>query len=106
MGDVAAVRHVAKAIAATGPDVVHGHGAKGGAFAGSRRAAGIRVYTPHGGSLHYGRWTPQGMVYGAAERILMRRTDLFLFESKFARQTYQVDDRNSARRRSAWCLTA
>ena len=72
------------------PDIVHGHGAKGGAYARLARSFGIRVYTPHGGSLHYGRWTPQGMVYGAAERFLMRRTDLLLFESSFARRTYET----------------
>jgi glycosyltransferase involved in cell wall biosynthesis len=89
LGDAAAVRHVSGVIAATLPDVVHGHGAKGGAYARLARSSGIRVYTPHGGSLHYGRWTPQGMVYGTAERIMMRRTDLFLFESNFARQAYE-----------------
>ena len=78
-----------KAIVATAPDVVHGHGAKGGAFARLAPTSGIRVYTPHGGSLHYGRWTPQGMVYGAVERFLMRRTDLFMFESNFARQAFE-----------------
>src|SRR5512143_2036532 len=37
------------------PDVLHGHGAKAGAFVRLRRRANdtIRVYTPHGGSLHY-----------------------------------------------------
>ena len=89
-GDAAAVRHVSQVIASAGGDVVHGHGAKGGAYARLARSTGIRVYTPHGGSLHYGRWTPRGLVYGAAERILMRRTDLFLFESDFARSTYQA----------------
>jgi glycosyltransferase involved in cell wall biosynthesis len=89
-GDAAAVRHVARVVAQTEPDVVHGHGAKGGAFARLAFGSGIRVYTPHGGSLHYGRWTPQGMVYRAAERILMRRTDLLLFESDFACKTYQA----------------
>ena len=29
------------------------------------------------------------MVYGTLERILMRRTDLFLFESAFARNAYE-----------------
>ncbi len=90
LSDAAAVRHVARTIAATEPDVVHGHGAKGGAYARLARSSGIRVYTPHGGSLHYGRWTPQGLVYGAAEWFLMRRTDLFLFESNFARQTFET----------------
>jgi glycosyltransferase involved in cell wall biosynthesis len=89
LGDAAAVRHVSAAIALAQPDVVHGHGAKGGAYARLARSSAIRVYTPHGGSLHYGRWTAQGMIYGTAERLLMRRTDLFLFESHYARDTYQ-----------------
>jgi glycosyltransferase involved in cell wall biosynthesis len=89
LGDAAAVRHVSAAIALAQPDVVHGHGAKGGAYARLARSSAIRVYTPHGGSLHYGRWTAQGMIYGTAERLLMRRTDLFLFESRYARDTYQ-----------------
>lgn len=89
LGDLTAVRHVGKVIATCSPDVVHGHGAKGGAFARMASTSGIRAYTPHGGSLHYGRWTPQGMVYGAIERVLMRRTDLLLFESKFAQQAYE-----------------
>jgi glycosyltransferase involved in cell wall biosynthesis len=73
------------------PDVVHGHGAKAGAFirmkARSKRS--IRVYTPHGGSLHYPLNTWKGAVYSRLERILMNNTDLFLFESAFARNTYQ-----------------
>src|ERR1700722_7085107 len=36
------------------PDVLHGHGAKAGAFIrlAPRSKDSIRVYTPHGGSLH------------------------------------------------------
>jgi glycosyltransferase involved in cell wall biosynthesis len=73
-------------------DVLHGHGAKGGAFVRLKRGASraVRVYTPHGGSLHYGPHTMRGMVYSRLERILMRRTDLFLFESTFARDTYHA----------------
>lgn len=72
------------------PDVMHGHGAKGGAFVRLMPAPrAIRVYTPHGGSLHYGRHTLRGTVYGGLERILMRTTELFLFESQFARNAYQ-----------------
>jgi hypothetical protein len=48
------------------------------------------VYTPHGGSLHYGRHTLRGMVYGTIERFLSRRTELFLFESAFARNAYEA----------------
>lgn len=91
LGDVAAIRHVRRHGAALAPDVLHGHGAKGGAYARLAPAGtAIKVYTPHGGSLHYGRHTPQGMVYGAAERFMMARTDLFLFESTFARDKFQT----------------
>ena len=89
LGDIAAVRQVGRCIEAFRPEVVHGHGAKGGAYA--RLASGrhaIRAYTPHGGSLHYGPYTPQGIVYGRAERMLMANTDLLLIESDFARQTF------------------
>ena len=73
------------------PDVLHGHGAKAGAFirmiGKSRRF--IRVYTPHGGSLHYPLSTWKGAFYSRLERALMNNTELFLFESAFARDTYQ-----------------
>jgi glycosyltransferase involved in cell wall biosynthesis len=82
---------VRQQLLARDPDVMHGHGAKGGAFVRLMRAPrAIRVYTPHGGSLHYGRHTLRGTVYGGLERILMRRTELFLFESQFARNAYQA----------------
>src|SRR5262245_31793972 len=88
--DIPAVRHVARRVAESGADVLHGHGAKGGAYARLARARAIRVYTPHGGSLHY-RWvTPAGLIYLAAEHVLMRRTDLFLFESAFGRDAFRA----------------
>ena len=73
------------------PDVLHGHGAKAGAFVRLRRRSKgtIRIYTPHGGSLHYPLDTLQGAFYSRLERALMNNTDLFLFESAFARDTYQ-----------------
>jgi glycosyltransferase involved in cell wall biosynthesis len=73
------------------PDVMHGHGAKAGAFVRLRRRskATIRIYTPHGGSLHYPLNTFKGEFYARLERTLMDSTDLFLFESAFARETYQ-----------------
>jgi len=78
-------------IAALKPDVMHGHGAKAGAFLRMRRRADdtIRIYTPHGGSLHYPLNTLKGEFYARLERSLMDATDLFLFESAFARDTYQ-----------------
>ena len=72
-------------------DVLHGHGAKAGAFVRLRGKSkkSIRVYTPHGGSLHYPPDTLKGAFYARLERALMNRTELFLFESAFARDTYQ-----------------
>jgi glycosyltransferase involved in cell wall biosynthesis len=73
------------------PDVLHGHGAKAGVLVRAiKRSSGIiGVYTPHGGSLHYPPNTLKGALYSRIERALMNRTDLFLFESAFARDTYQ-----------------
>jgi glycosyltransferase involved in cell wall biosynthesis len=73
------------------PDVLHGHGAKAGAFIRFKIPSKhtIRVYTPHGGSLHYPLNTIKGALYSRLERALMNSTDLFLFESAFARDTYQ-----------------
>ena len=73
------------------PDVLHGHGAKAGAFIRlkPRSKTSIRIYTPHGGSLHYPLDTFKGAFYSRLERALMNNTDLFLFESAFARDTYQ-----------------
>ena len=72
------------------PDVLHGHGAKAGAFLRMkpRSKDAIRIYTPHGGSLHYPLNTVKGALYSRLERALMNSTDLFLFESAFARDTY------------------
>ncbi len=82
---------MARLIRRLNPDVLHGHGAKAGAFVRMKGASDktIRVYTPHGGSLHYPPSTVKGALYSRLERALMNRTDLFLFESAFARDTYQ-----------------
>ena len=52
------------------PDVLHGHGAKAGAFVRLRPRSKdtIRVYTPHGGSLHYPLDTFKGEFYSRLER--------------------------------------
>ncbi len=93
LGDFGGVRHVSRRIAQTRAHVIHGHGAKGGAYA--RLAVApkgtIRVYTPHGGSLHY-RWnTPLGLLYLGLETLLMRRGDLFLFESAYSSQVFRAN---------------
>ena len=77
------------------PDILHGHGAKGGAFArmvGSRlRVSGscvARLYSPHGGSLHYDQRTARGQLYFGIERMLERWTDSLVFVSDYERRTY------------------
>jgi glycosyltransferase involved in cell wall biosynthesis len=90
-GDIPALLHVMKRIRQAQADVVHGHGAKGGLLArlafGRRQA--VRVYTPHGGSLWYGNDTLAGRLYMTAEKLLMPRGDLYLFESGFAEATFR-----------------
>lgn len=84
--DWAPVLHTMRRAAAVKADVLHGHGAKGGAYArlalGNRRA--IRVYTPHGGSLLFSNDTLAGKIYLATERMFLRRSDLLLFESQYS----------------------
>jgi glycosyltransferase involved in cell wall biosynthesis len=89
--DVLVWAHFKRLIRRLKPDVLHGHGAKAGAFIrlNARSNDTIRVYTPHGGSLHYPLSTLKGAFYSRLERALMDSTDLFLFESAFARDTYQ-----------------
>ncbi|MEL6375400.1 MAG: glycosyltransferase family 4 protein [Pseudomonadota bacterium] len=98
LSDLAAIRAAlahARAIEAT---ILHGHGAKGGAYA---RLAAQRLrqrhaqaahafYTPHGGALHYKPGTLKGRVFQALERHLARHTDGILFESAYARDTYHA----------------
>lgn len=91
--DFAALRCVARRLALTEPDVLHGHGAKGGALA--RLATGapnaIRAYTPHGGSLVYRPGTFKGQFYRGLEWLLKWRTDLFLFESAYIADLYRAE---------------
>jgi glycosyltransferase involved in cell wall biosynthesis len=90
-GDLLALAHVVRRAAQTQADVVHGHGAKGGAYArlsfGSKRA--VRAYTPHGGSLLFGHDSFAGKFYLATERLLMLRGDLFLFESAYSADIFR-----------------
>ena len=88
MSDLSAQRHVARRARDTDADVLHGHGAKGGAYTRLCGGRAIRAYTPHGGSLHYGRSSPVGLLYLTLEQMLMPRTELFLFESRYGRNAF------------------
>jgi glycosyltransferase involved in cell wall biosynthesis len=90
LSDIAAVRRVGRALRETGADVVHGHGAKGGAYARLTGGGALRAYTPHGGTLHFAPRSPLGLVYLNLERVLLPRTDLILFESAYARDVFHA----------------
>ena len=72
------------------PDVIHGHGAKGGTYARlvgtALRISGRKVgrfYSPHGGSLHFPKTSLEGRVYFTVERLFERMTDGLGFVSRF-----------------------
>jgi len=91
LADLAALTHVARRFGATPSDVVHGHGAKGGAYARFAWNAGaaIRAYAPHGGSLHYDRDSLAGRAYLGTERLLLPRTDVVIVESAHSAEIYR-----------------
>jgi glycosyltransferase involved in cell wall biosynthesis len=90
-GDATIMGHVMGRIVGTGADVVHGHGAKGGAYARLAFSASraVRAYTPHGGSLLFGHDTLAGKFYLTTEKLLMLRGDLFLFESAYSAEVFR-----------------
>jgi glycosyltransferase involved in cell wall biosynthesis len=86
--DAADIVYFMKKVGEAKPDIVHGHGSKGGLYA---RLPGllwpsrgpIRAYTPHGGSFNYEPGSVMHRAYMATEKLLTRCTDVFLFESAY-----------------------
>jgi glycosyltransferase involved in cell wall biosynthesis len=94
-GDIAAAWRTYRIIKELKPDVLHGHGAKGGVYArmfGSllrvSRSRVARLYSPHGGSLHYDEGTLTGKLFFGLERLMERFTDHLLFVSGYERRTF------------------
>jgi glycosyltransferase involved in cell wall biosynthesis len=89
-GDIAVLAALRGIVVRLDPDVLHGHGAKGGAYARlmPREKRRIALYTPHGGALHYAWSNPAGVVFLGLERLLMRHGDGILFESQFSEHAY------------------
>lgn len=94
-GDLAAAHRLVRLAADKQAHVLHGHGAKGGAYARlAARTLKLRkrpvacFYTPHGGSLHFSKSSLEGRVYLALEKFLTKFTDGLIFESAFAQKTY------------------
>ena len=93
--DLVSLWRTYKRTQAWSPDVIHSHGAKGGAYArligtllrmsGSKVA---RLYCPHGGSIHYDAGSVGGKLYFFLERLLERMTDRLVFVSDYERSGY------------------
>lgn len=95
LGDISAAHRVFDIIKELQPDILHGHGSKGGVyvrlFGSLLRVSGSRVarfYSPHGGSLHFNENEPTGRAIFLAERMMERFTDTIIFVSDYERRTY------------------
>ncbi len=93
--DLIALRSVLGHVGRLEPDVVHGHGAKGGTYGRligtwlGRRRPVARLYAPHGGSLHFDPRSKAGRVYFAVERLFERMTDAIIHVSEYEARIYR-----------------
>ena len=93
--DIGAVMRLSRRLHAIRPDILHSHGAKGGAYG---RLVGTmlrrtgspvsRLYCPHGGSIHYDRSSWGGRLFFTLERWLELSTDRLVFVSDYERRGY------------------
>jgi glycosyltransferase involved in cell wall biosynthesis len=90
--DLVNLARLARFSRAQGISVVHGHGAKGGAYARLlSRLCGLKsVYTPHGGAVHRMFSPLADAMVTATERLLLPLTDFLLFESEHTARAYQA----------------
>jgi glycosyltransferase involved in cell wall biosynthesis len=103
--DLFALARFARWLRGVEPDIVHGHGSKGGAVARLTKVIGVsphavRAYTPHGGSFNYRPGSAAHALYMTAERLLAPLTDAFLFESGYIEGRFdaEVGARSQVRR--------
>ena len=96
IGDIKTAYKAYRIIKKLQPDILHGHGAKGGVYArlsGSAlrvfKSRVARIYSPHGGSLHLDRKTRRGGAVFLVERLLAPLTNAVLFVSNFEKRTYE-----------------
>jgi glycosyltransferase involved in cell wall biosynthesis len=95
LSDFVAVRRVLEHLRKVTPDVLHCHGAKGGAYGRliaawlGRRRPIASVYAPHGGSLHHDEHSLEGMFYFRIERMLERVTDALVHVSAYEAEVYR-----------------
>ncbi|MGH6761438.1 MAG: glycosyltransferase family 4 protein [Phyllobacterium sp.] len=94
-GDISTAVRIFNIIKELKPDILHGHGSKGGVYArlfGSllrvSRSRVARLYSPHGGSLHFDEKKPSGRTIFLAERLMERFTDTIIFVSDYEKRAY------------------
>jgi glycosyltransferase involved in cell wall biosynthesis len=90
--DLGAYRAIREKCRALRPDILHGHGAKGGAFAAlvARSLAVPAFYTPHGGSLQFSWTSPLGLLSLTLEKILRPLFTGLIFVSEWEKNTYDA----------------
>ena len=93
--DISVLWNLFKTIKSSKADILHAHGAKGGAYvrvigtlSGSKKTRPKRLYCPHGGSIHYNEKSLSGRVYFGIERFLERFTDRLIFVSSYEQNGY------------------
>lgn len=93
--DLLVLRSLYRTIKAMDVNVLHSHGAKGGAYArligsrlGKKGQRPARLYCPHGGSVHYDSGSISGKIYFGLERFLERFTDRLIFVSRYEQSGY------------------
>lgn len=88
--DIANLLRLARYVKEREVSIVHGHGAKGGAYARLlAKLCGVKaVYTPHGGAVHKMFGWAEDKLYTAAEKLFFGFTDYFLFESSYTAEAY------------------
>jgi len=93
--DLATLWNSHRIISKLKPDILHSHGAKGGAYArlvgtvlGKTGSNIARLYCPHGGSIHFEPNSAQGRIYFMLEKFLERSTDRLIFVSAYERDGY------------------
>jgi glycosyltransferase involved in cell wall biosynthesis len=90
LGDVSGARTVMSVATRWHPDVLHGHGAKGGAYArlAAWRMGSKSFYTPHGGSLHFETSKVMAMVFSVTEKTLRRMGSGLCFVCDYERNRF------------------
>ena len=91
-GDAVTARRIVEHCEQFNIDIIHGHGAKGGAYArmAASRLGAKAIYTPHGGTLHYSWRKPQGALFLGAERVMLSRTAGLAFVCDYEKSCFEA----------------